>query len=243
MGDLHGNLAWTKRVIQKAVEAGVSTILQLGDFGYWPHTPGGARFLETVSKELEDADVTLFFIDGNHENFDELDRIGALTAEAPFEIAPRITYLPRGLRWRWSGLDFLAMGGAYSIDKPRRIVGASWWRQEFIAQRDIDRALSGGEVDVLVAHDAPASVVLPFPIEENPQTQANRQALDVVVKAVKPRLCLQAHYHRAYELEIEWREGYLSKVIALDCDGASRDELNMKAIDLIPIFLDKVAER
>ena len=94
VGDLHGNLAWTKRVIQESVEAGTSTILQLGDFGYWPHTPDGARFLEAVSKDLQDADVNLFFIDGNHENFDELDRIGALTAEAPFEIAQRINYCP-----------------------------------------------------------------------------------------------------------------------------------------------------
>src|SRR5215469_15984888 len=75
-GDWHGNLDWALYVVRRVPQllAGEPTrlILHLGDFGIWPGA-SGVRYLRALGAALGQAQVQLGFIDGNHEDFDQLD--------------------------------------------------------------------------------------------------------------------------------------------------------------------------
>ena len=74
-GDWHGNTAWALDVIGRAGEllAGEEhrVILHLGDFGLWPGDDGH-EYICDVALALAEADASLWFVDGNHEDHDQL---------------------------------------------------------------------------------------------------------------------------------------------------------------------------
>src|ERR1035438_5479588 len=77
-GDWHGNEEWALSVIRRipSLLAGESQrlILHLGDFGIWPDK-SGQLYLDRVSEALARAGAELWFVDGNHEDFDQLDQL------------------------------------------------------------------------------------------------------------------------------------------------------------------------
>lgn len=136
-------------------------------------------------------------------------------------ISHHITHLPRGHRFELDGVSFLALGGAYSIDKPYRIVNESWWPEETITDEEMALAISGGPVDVMLTHDAPTGVN-PFGPEtvgnkdEYPESWQNRLRLRMVVDACTPRVLFHGHYHHTYR---ERLEDTGTEVIGLGRDG------------------------
>lgn len=202
VGDTHANSKWFQRVCEIAHENGIHQILQLGDFGYWPHKSFGQRFLISVEKSLKLYDLTLLWIDGNHENHDWLQQLkrgddGFARVFVPHRAATeRVLHAPRGTRWEWDGVTFLALGGAYSIDKNGRTPHESWWSQELITEAEIHRAMEGGKVDVLVSHDAPLGVENLFGGKDLfPESASNRLAVRAVMDHVQPKLVVHGHYH------------------------------------------------
>lgn len=67
---------------------------------------------------------------------------------------PSIRHAPRGHRWTWAGLRFLALGD----DRAYRVLGVSWWPEEASEAADVARCLEGGPVDVMICHEAPAGL-------------------------------------------------------------------------------------
>ena len=51
-GDWHGNLRWALDRIGDAHAAGATTIVHLGDFGYWVPDPATRKYLFRVEKRL-----------------------------------------------------------------------------------------------------------------------------------------------------------------------------------------------
>lgn len=125
-GDVHGDVAWFEGLCSRSAELGCDAVLQLGDFGYWPHVPDVLKFLRRVTSSAVRFDQTVYWIDGNHENHAALCTLPA-TADGFVELTDRCVYLPRGHRWTWNGVRFGALGGAFSIDWRERRVGTSWW--------------------------------------------------------------------------------------------------------------------
>lgn len=80
-------------------------VLQLGDFGYWPHYSDGVRFLKHVSHHATRAALTVYWIDGNNENHTALAVLDA-GLDGFVEVADRCLYIPRGHRWTWRGVHF-----------------------------------------------------------------------------------------------------------------------------------------
>ena len=137
-------------------------------------------------------------------------------------IRPHIFHLPRGLRWRWHGKTWMALGGAHSVDRPMRKPGVSWWPEERLTAADVSHAISGGPVDVIVAHDAPDGYEIPglpggFPPAELYQADLHRQPriglpqqglvarahlhrqlVGEVVDATAPTVLFHGHYHVRY---------------------------------------------
>lgn len=203
-GDVHGNLAWMRTLCDLAAQHGCDAVLQLGDFGYWPHYPDGVRFLQHVSRHATHTGLNVYWIDGNHENHD------ALAALAPRDgfitVSERCLYVPRGHRWTWRGVRFGALGGAFSIDWRDREPGKSWWPEEIPTVEDVER-LGTAPLDVLVTHEAPAGVPLEgyrLPAEDEVRAEEVRRHVRSAVEATLPTLVLHGHWHRRNTYELAW---------------------------------------
>lgn len=213
LGDTHGNDKFFARACKAAVELGCDRILQLGDFGYWEHYNEGVGYLKWCNRQLAEKNLECFWLDGNHENHPLLwlnygpgGERHKPTKEGFWEIRAYLYYLPRGHRWTWDGVSFLALGGAYSVDKEYRTPNRSWWHTEMITEVEAEKASAGGNVDVLVSHDCPWGVEIPSmrAYEKNvfPESQFNRETLLEVVKAVQPEVLFHGHYHDRYSANV-----------------------------------------
>lgn len=198
LGDTHGATGWVKVAVRVAKELNVSHILQLGDFGFWPHYGSGKKFLVDVNEMLEEAGLDLWWVDGNHENHDWLVQ-QTHDASGLWHLG-NIVHIGRGARWEWEGRTFLGCGGAYSIDKAYRRPGESWWAGETITEADLKHC-SGDPVDVLVTHDAPwgaPNVMGPATVgdkDDYPESAANRKRVAVLCDELEPYLLAHGHYH------------------------------------------------
>ena len=126
-----------------------------GDFG-------GVWSEKTLEKDLapyQNLPCTVLFIDGNHENFDLLERypIEVWNGGKIHRITDKIIHLMRGQVYQIDGRSFFTFGGATSIDKYMRREGLEWWPQERPTDADIIEANKnlekvGFEVDFIVTH-------------------------------------------------------------------------------------------
>jgi hypothetical protein len=163
VGDTHGDAGWLKfAVLPTTVKMGISTIIQVGDFDYWPDS---RKFMQIVKTAREKFGVDILFIDGNHEHFTKLDRdvraaqVGVGVAEGdrdPVKLAPGLVSLPRGSRVTVAGRGVACVGGAASIDRADRVEGKSWFPEERISDLDIEAVAARGHADILITHDAPS---------------------------------------------------------------------------------------
>lgn len=243
-GDWHGNEAAAVWSIKQAARKGVNTILHTGDFGIWPGQRG-ENFLKVVEKSLLENDVELYFVDGNHEDFPQLLAL-PLNAEGVRKVRENLYHLPRGFRWTWQGLTFLALGGATSVDRPHRVEFFSWWKEESLTLKDVYTAANGGPADVLITHDAPAGVHIPglhnnWDASELARARRHQELLLQVVESVQPTHLFHGHFHVRYTDELTLSSGARVEVNGLDCDGSGWDAL--LEVDLEILAAESLARR
>ncbi|MGI8680010.1 MAG: metallophosphoesterase family protein [Jatrophihabitans sp.] len=237
-GDWHGNTPWARRAVQHCADREVSTIVHLGDFGFWPGR-SGQRYLDDLEESLAAHDQRLAFVDGNHE--DHLSLKAWPLSDGVHVIRPHIVHLPRGYRWTWHGRVWMSLGGAHSIDRKWRTPYVDWWPEEIIGAGDVLRATADGPVDVMLCHDAPEGVPTltklfadnPVGVDEVEQalSAANRELVSQVVEGTRPLHLWHGHYHLRLEDEIVAADGHVTQVHGLDCDGTTIDR-NMVFVDL-----------
>ncbi len=109
---------------------------------------------------------TIAFVDGNHEDFSILGEypVSEWNGGQVHKIADNIYHLMRGQLFTIEGKTFFTMGGAYSIDKYRRVKGIDWWKEELPNSDDYkaaDRTLSkcGYKTDYVITHTLPQSSI------------------------------------------------------------------------------------
>ena len=147
-GDVHGNASWWRDAVFPALKrTGADVVVQVGDFGLWPG-PQGQAYLDWLQSAVvsdgggdtlpEDAQPDILWLDGNHEDFDQLEAT-APRHDGLRAVRPNIVHLPRGYRWTWRGVRFMAVGGAVSMDRAFRREGTSWWPQEQLGDGDVER--------------------------------------------------------------------------------------------------------
>lgn len=217
IGDVHGDTQWAQLMVQKARANGCDVILQLGDFGIWPGAKGD-KFLNHLNRTLVRENVTLFFVDGNHEDFPKLARLskplnnGFMQLRIPYEAQrpSHIYHIPRGHVWNMGGKRFMGVGGGVSIDRNYRIIGQSWWPQEQLTPQQIEWAKSRGKVDVLLSHDCPNTVPMKG-IKNDIDSYLHRKAMEEIADVVQPDLWLHGHMHEYMEYEYK-----SSRVIGLN---------------------------
>lgn len=244
-GDWHANTDWAVKAIEHARQDGAEIILHLGDYGY-NFTP---TFRNKVELALAQAHINLLFVDGNHENFAWLLSQPTMD-DGRRRISQHVYHLPRGYRWEWDGIRFMAVGGAYSVDRKWRRINHSWWSEEVLTDEQIEKACVGDKVDVLVSHDCPSGVIIPgledgpqmFPPLEILRAEEHRTQFRKIVDAVQPKQIWHGHYHRRYDSMVDFGYGPV-EVHGLDMDATSLEE-NVMLVDLrSPVQPDRVSDR
>jgi len=189
VGDSHGDAGFISFVVGHAMAGDCALIVQLGDFGYWEHAPWGKAFLGHCSRELVRAGISMYWIDGNHENHPLLWAKYPTGEDGFCEVRPNLFYIPRGHSWEWEGHRCLGLGGAFSIDRDWRLREEAfagqpetlWWPTELITENNVARAKEVGAADIVFSHDCPDGVPIPGIHADDkalfPASAANRDAL------------------------------------------------------------------
>jgi hypothetical protein len=232
ISDVHGTVPVALRAIRQLVAADVTELHSLGDFGIpWNGSAHELQQLDEVQAELDKHGVTLFITGGNHDGYDEWDKIPAGTDGIRW-VRHNIGLLPRG--WRATsptGNIIASLGGANSIDRASRKPHSSWWSQESITEADL-AALGHDRVDVLLGHDVPKSSALDAELIPNESmwhpvglayAQHGQAMFHRGVRQVRPRLTIGGHYH----LHLDSTERFVdlsgsvfeTRVVVLAADG------------------------
>lgn len=187
-GDTHGDYDYDKIALFAASpEAKKMTrddyFIVTGDFGvcfYGEPNPGSKWYYKLAANGLLEEDQkmkemwsnnpwTTLFIDGNHENHDELDSypVREWHGGKVHYITDNIIHLMRGQVYDIDGLKFFTMGGAESTDKMYRTEGFTWWAREMPSKEEYEEAIANLEkvdfkVDYVITHCAPENYVAPF---------------------------------------------------------------------------------
>ena len=205
-GDIHGTWGPLNVLINQKQP---NIILQVGDFGWWPHYHNKKGFngpKRWNQYGLKNKDTKVYWCPGNHENWDELDKMGY----GIHEVMDNVFYCSFGSTITLpDGRVVLFAGGADSIDKKSRVLGNSWWHQEIINYADMAQLPIDKKVDIIISH------TLPFNMAVNSKSyeyyrwkmdDPSMKALDQVFKMYRPSLWYGGHFH-TYE-----------KIIYKDCE-------------------------
>lgn len=220
LGDSHGDDNFIRGALIWAQAHGIERVLQVGDFGYWPKFDSGQRFLKACGEISIETGVDLYFLDGNHEDHDELNALQARHPGSNFMRASKRQGAPifirRGATWEWEGTRFGAFGGAYSVDRGARTKFHSWFPQEM---PDRSKIAELGKVDVLLTHDSPV-VPEPYLISgqfvRNEESAKSQEAVYDALMSSQPDLLIHGHWH------VSWRgQVHGATVLGLDCNYAS----------------------
>ena len=222
-GDIHGN-PFQRLNVENFPEGKTYTkedyVIILGDFGLvWDDSAMEYSCLDW----LENKPWTTLFIDGNHENYDLLNKfpIEEWGGGRVQKIRSSVIHLLRGEVYDIGGYKFLAMGGARSHDiqdgvleagDPRikiwkkddfklfRINHISWWEEEIPNEEERKNALKNlaendYKVDYILTHEAPSSdVVLMDHLLYHPDEYSKWLEMEIRQK-VKYKKWFFGHYH------------------------------------------------
>ena len=199
-GDIHGNLFEVIDFINRFNLGKNDNIIILGDCGIaWRKDKKDLAQNIKLWNECGNG-VKLYFIDGNHENFNILNSL-------PIEnnmgkIADNIYHLRRGQVYEFENKKILVCGGADSIDKYRRIENFTWWKEEAISQETIND-IPAGHYDYVLTHCCPRSVfeknriylsTLQF-LDENKINHSSEDMLEQLKNKITFDHWFFGHYH------------------------------------------------
>jgi calcineurin-like phosphoesterase family protein len=254
VGDLEGERDAAVRWLRVLGERGdVRVAYQLGDlrFGMGPEPEAYLAAIDSVCAKY---DLKLFCINGNHENWAELDSLwstppwvdadGGLT---PIDVTEHVTLLPRGHRWSLGGRSFVALGGAPSINRHLLTEGVNWWPSEVLLDEHVDAVIAGGHAEVMLTHDSPTSPyctpvvaeILRRNASDNPMewpesslTYADEGLAKMTraVLGVRPSFLAHGHFHVAGEGVVQLpQSASLTTIWSL---AARHEEGTLRVLDL-----------
>lgn len=190
VGDLHGEFGHLNRLISTERP---EMVIQLGDLGYWPRL-WGYKYVDSMGNErtwksvFKTHDTKVYWIDGNHEDFESLKNMKA-------DISKDIKYMKRGSTMILpDGRNALFMGGALSIDKMYRTPGYDWFPDETISERDLEGLTDDMKIDIVFSHTAP----IDFNVIEDPYKygkDVSREILGYILRKYRPSRWYFAHMH------------------------------------------------
>jgi hypothetical protein len=201
VGDIHGDWKYLNKLISKHHPY---IILQCGDFGWWPHFHNKTGLLPKKKKfnqfGIKNHDTKIFWIGGNHENWDDLS---CITDYESIEIQDNITYCPFGTVIGLNGYSILMCGGAESTDREWRTEGIDWWRNEIISQEDMDN-LPDCNIDIIISHTLPRNWIDNIGWKwTNRDRDPSSFALQLIFEKYKPKKWFAGHFHHYLNCKID----------------------------------------
>ena len=194
IGDVHGQFEKLKHILE---ENPADLALVAGDYGIWTDF----RKESIPERYHTDFPYPVWFIDGNHENHNELDKYERGKIH---QLTDKLSFCAYGSTFTHNATTFLFCGGAYSIDKHLRVPFVSWWPTECITEED-QSFLPDCNVDVVVSHTAPSFIVqdlaqvYPGSNEKILAYDPSCDYLEDVYKWYKPKIWIFGHWHKYYK--------------------------------------------
>ncbi len=161
----------------------IACVVHLGDFGIFR-----TDLYDFFNKQKKRFSRPVYFIEGNHEDFDALPWLTKKYKE-------HFTHLSRGSVHSLAGYKFLCLGGAAYMDS------MITQRAAIISERHINECLSiePEHVDIILTHDCPVGIGVPNSpgLEHYGQTGFPRS--DELAEHFRPKLWLFGHHHKWFE--------------------------------------------
>jgi predicted phosphodiesterase len=249
VGDTHGNTQFLVDVLNKfGAMRNVQHVVVLGDFGYWPHFYDGVVFLDDVNRAAEANRLSIYCVPGNHENHDHWNWAveNMPTSKGFAYVRTRVLLAPKVLYWKWAGKQFLAVGGAVSIDKEgrrarehdhrdafgnrRKGTGPRtlWWPDEQLSDEEL-ATVRDEKVDFLFTHDCSNRTPFRHRLKPDIDSVAHRAKIDMVLDRARPEMHFHGHMHERYEWDnptgnvvsgvFPTEYDHYTKTYGLECDG------------------------
>jgi len=207
-GDLHGPMQ-IRRLGPKEFLAGRTLtkndyLIILGDFGLvWDVNESG-RNEWFWQMWLNYKSWTTLFIDGNHENFDRINKLPQVDmfGSKVGMVMDSIYHLKRGEVYIIDGKKFFTFGGGNSIDRALRTEYISWWKEEMPSKKEYDKGLNtldkhNWKVDYVLTHACPTSIFYKL-CEIEPMAKESNQLtnyLEIVKDKLEYKEWHFGHYH------------------------------------------------
>lgn len=177
---------------EQRVGRAVDAVLVPGDVGlYEPHL---SRFFRKRGQRFH---RPLFYVEGNHEDFDAFDVYVRRYADV-------MTHLPRATIHAIGGRKVLGLGGVSYMD------ASNTPRESLVQPCDIERCLCHppGSADVVMTHDCPSGIgVTSSPTFRHlgpPGFPGSQQMLE----HLRPAIWVFGHHHRWFETSINGTRFY-----------------------------------
>ena len=184
IGDVHGNFESLNTFINKKYP---DIILQCGDNAYYWNEPKLGR--------IKSQNTKIYFVPGNHENWDMFEERIGRHGKYPVEVEKNIFMCPIGSTLKINDKIILFVGGANSIDKQYRIPTVSWWSQEILNYNDFEYISDNIEkADIVISHTVPEYFNVGSQYTDN-INDPTRKILNLIQYKYNPELWLAGHWH------------------------------------------------
>lgn len=201
IGDIHGNLSPAIWMITLRYKIKDADVIFCGDFGVgFGAEKGMDEAYKEVEKRLEENNIKLWVVRGNHDNPSYFDGLHNY---------PRLTFLPDHVPFELNGKIYYPVGGATSIDQKERIEANEenirygskkrcWWPAERVSKKYIGLP---PKVDIIISHEAPMDFE-PVIIREGnfganvlEGIREDRNYLSWLLRELRPSHWFHGHYH------------------------------------------------
>ena len=212
-GDTHGDFTRIERFCERFHPTRDDVMIILGDAGF--NYYGGKRD-QRVKQRMAEMPITIFSIHGNHEmrpgkipSYHLQQWHGGMVFVE--DAYPSLLFAVDGEVFDMGGLQTIAIGGAYSVDKYYRLMnGWNWWPDEQPTQemkKGIEKCLDyqHWKVDAVLSHTVPlkyepVEVFLPQ-IDQSQVDKSTETWLDSIEDRLTYRHWYAGHYHKEKEID------------------------------------------
>ena len=175
-----------------------------GDFGgVWAENDTER---EEILLWLNQRRYTTLFIDGNHENFDLLNKYEVIEWNGGkiHRIKSSILHLMRGQVYNIDNKKIFTFGGGASADKLDRIIGESWWEEEIPSKKEMKIGLKNlkknkYKIDYIITHVPPKSIRENF--YDNKDEEKFSKYLEKIKKNCEYKMWYFGHIHKDIDID------------------------------------------
>lgn len=189
-------------------------VIVLGDFGWLWRNPPLKQEIDTL-KYVADKNWTTLVIDGNHENFELLNKIPEtdMFGDKVGVVYDGIYHLKRGRVYEIDGFKCFTCGGAASVDKRLRTPGLDWWNEEIPSMKEMNLAFKNLEkhdwkTDYVFSHAAPSKALEYLFDNHYALSHAKRETFyDPVsdfLQQIAEKLCFKKWFFGHYHVESDF---------------------------------------